>query len=370
VYRSLAELKIRTGDPQRALDYVLEWHGWQATSTPNAKQRLPFASGDESWLIYTALSDGFGVWHLHAERVDFRRLLVPPGQTGRLARKLLSLASDRASSSKEIHPVGQQLYDELLKPLEIEFARERCVTVVPDGELVGVPFQLLPLPTGKLLGQEAAIIQSTNIGVGKESPIVLARDAHALIAVVSRAKPMLGRELPRLPDAEHEGSSVAAYFPDHTSLNEGAVVTSGIQSGAPRCELFHFAGHGYSNAGNGGLLLAADEAPLASPAIATMDWGRCRLVVLSACLTATGEFQGSVNPQSLVRAFLMGGAQRVIASSWAVDSTATRQLFENFYPILLSGKPAQFALQQAEQRIQNNPRFAHPYYWAAFQLYR
>ena len=149
------------------------------------------------------------------------------------------------------------------------------------------------------------------------------------------------------------------------------MAASAIQAEASRAEVFHFTGHGYSNAGNGGLLLAKEgEAALTSSNIAGMNWSRCHLVALSGCLTGTGEFQGAVNPQSLVRAFLLGGAQSVIASSWSVDSAATHQLFENFYRILLTGTPAHLALQQASRQLQDDPRFASPYYWAAFQIYR
>lgn len=101
-----------------------------------------------------------------------------------------------------------------------------------------------------------------------------------------------------------------------------------------------------------------------------MDWSRCRLAVLSACLTATGELQGYVNPDSLVRAFLAAGARGVLAASWAIDSRATHLFFENFYRHLLAGRPAAFALQHAATDLRRRTEFAHPYYWAPFQLYR
>jgi CHAT domain-containing protein len=148
-----------------------------------------------------------------------------------------------------------------------------------------------------------------------------------------------------------------------------------LERSRSKAELFHFAGHGFSNDGNGGLLLAsAAEVPegvdvLDSAKVAGQDWSRCRLAVLSACSTGTGESKGPANPVSLVRAFLRAGAERVVASRWNVDSWATTALMNRFYELLLSGRSVADALREAAEAIRNSDGTSHPYYWAAFQTY-
>jgi CHAT domain-containing protein len=76
-----------------------------------------------------------------------------------------------------------------------------------------------------------------------------------------------------------------------------------------------------------------------------------------------------VNPESLVRAFLSGGARRVIAASWDVDALATRRLMTAFYREIARGTAVAEALRRAKVEVRNVPETRHPYYWAAFEVF-
>ena len=104
------------------------------------------------------------------------------------------------------------------------------------------------------------------------------------------------------------------------------------------------------------------------------------LVVLSACQTATSH-EGGLPPNGdilgLPRSFLIAGAERVIASLWAVNDQSTREFFEYLYRALFSGswieKDAALpkmefdsALAAAQRRIRSEYR--DPHYWAPFIL--
>src|SRR2546425_7826195 len=95
----------------------------------------------------------------------------------------------------------------------------------------------------------------------------------------------------------------------------------------------------------------------------------CRLAVFSACSTGTGERGGLVDPNSLVRAFLLARVPHVVASRWNVDSTATAAFMRSFYGTLLTPITTAGALQAAANQIRRRPDTAHPYYWAAFSLF-
>jgi len=193
------------------------------------------------------------------------------------------------------------------------------------------------------------------------------------------ANPALGKEMtrtfPPLRQTLREGSSVAARF-QHSVLLTGADATLGaVEHYGPEVELFHFAGHGFSNANNGGLLLAPERIDagkggvLDGKRLSREDWSRCRLAVLSACSTGTGEMRGPVNPESLVRNLLWAGVSRVIATRWNVDADASGVLMDQFYESLLSGSNVPVSLQRAARRLRENSATSHPYYWAGFQSF-
>ena len=65
----------------------------------------------------------------------------------------------------------------------------------------------------------------------------------------------------------------------------------------------------------------------------------------------------------------MAGVREVVASRWAVDSSATRDLMLHFYRELCGGKPPALALGLAERAVRLNGTTNHPYFWAAFSLF-
>ena len=98
---------------------------------------------------------------------------------------------------------------------------------------------------------------------------------------------------------------------------------------------------------------------------------RAELVVLSACQTGLGALKQSEGTIGLQRAFLAKGARSVLVSLWNVDDAATRLLMERFYiywldPLAHNTKSV--ALQLAQRDVRRRSRFAHPRYWAGFQL--
>jgi CHAT domain-containing protein len=102
------------------------------------------------------------------------------------------------------------------------------------------------------------------------------------------------------------------------------------------------------------------------------------VVILSACDTA-GSATAAVSREAgvatggnyaldgLVRAFVGAGARSVVASHWPVpdDYDATKRLvggLVNARP----GQPLASALEEAQEKLMDDPRTSHPFYWAAF----
>jgi CHAT domain-containing protein len=99
---------------------------------------------------------------------------------------------------------------------------------------------------------------------------------------------------------------------------------------------------------------------------------RADLVVLSACNTAgggTGRFGGEAL-SGLAEAFFSAGARSLLVSHWQVPSEPTLALMAGMFDRLggkLDGGIAR-ALGDAQEALRQNPRTAHPVFWAAFTL--
>jgi len=66
-------------------------------------------------------------------------------------------------------------------------------------------------------------------------------------------------------------------------------------------------------------------------------------------------------------------APRVIVSLWKIDSSATRAFMKRFYelwnPAGREGLPTATALRRAQEFVRGHEQWAHPFYWAGWQLW-
>jgi CHAT domain-containing protein len=60
------------------------------------------------------------------------------------------------------------------------------------------------------------------------------------------------------------------------------------------------------------------------------------------------------------------GVPDVVATRWQIDSGSAVPLMEAFYGGLARGLTVPQALTAARQTLIRDPRYAHPYYWAAY----
>ncbi|WP_294120698.1 CHAT domain-containing protein [Sphingomonas sp.] len=102
------------------------------------------------------------------------------------------------------------------------------------------------------------------------------------------------------------------------------------------------------------------------------------VVILSACDTA-GSATAAVSREAgvatggnyaldgLVRAFVGAGARSVVASHWQVpdEFDATKRLIGGMVNAP-PGQPLALALEQAQEKLMDDPKTSHPFYWAAF----
>jgi len=249
------------------------------------------------------------------------------------------------------------------------------VLVSPDGALSYVPFALLMperevcyVPSGTTYGlllDERAKKGEGVLALGDPDYGAKREDSGA---VAMRG----GMKLMRLPATGVEAKAVGDLVRVGTDASEEGLREA--LATKPRWHAVHLACHGLIDterptlcslaltpAGDDdGFLTALEVFQMKIPA---------DLVVLSACETGKGKVVRAEGIVGLTRAFMFAGAPRVIVSLWKVDDEATAALMTKFYEGFKKGVPAARALRDAQAHVRSNPKWKHPFYWAAWALW-
>lgn len=235
----------------------------------------------------------------------------------------------------------------------------------PDGPLTFVPGTLLFPDRVTLL-----------VPSGTTLLALRAEQAPRGTGVLAVGDPIVPR-LPRLPGSRAEATEVG----DPALLGEAATQARLLAAlgERPRWRALHVACHGLIDARRpsaSALALTADDGDDGLFTAREVFGSRipADLAVLSACETGRGRLVRGEGLLGLTRAFMFAGAPRVIVSLWKVDDEATAALMKAFYGLYApkdggEGVTAAAALQRAQAAVAADPRWRHPYYWAAWVLW-
>jgi CHAT domain-containing protein/tetratricopeptide (TPR) repeat protein len=325
---------------------------------------VEYLVSDTGSLAFVVTSDSLTVIELGAGRRELARLVE-------LARGTLEPGGPRRADSLWLGPL-RRLHQQLVEPIEdagLLTGRSR-VTIVPHVELHYLPFAALveSAPGGRFLIERYEIAETPSASVwlalGERMP---RRAASGGLAFAPRPD--------ALPGSSREVEAVARLV-GVAVLSRGAATEDAFRSEAPNGQVLHLATYGVLNKQNPlfswvelapgdshdgrlevhevfGLNLAAD------------------LVVLSACQTGLASGMLADVPAGddwvgLARAFLHAGAQRVLATLWAVEDWPTAAVMERFYQALAEGTEPSAALARAQRALMAQSATAHPFYWAGF----
>ena len=373
-FRGIAEIEWTNKKDSAAAFRAMERFRSIAAETPDLA-----AFSRETFLSYADLPSGLVVWVFDDRGLSCHRLAAKPAEVALRAKKLARLCSDPASSSSELNAEARRMYEWLLAPVAASLDPARTLVIVPDVSTSGVVFSALLDESNRPLSDRYATVIASSAAdyYRRHRAGPLGGTTNALVV----ANPLVGaegaRSFPPLRQAEKEGRAVASRLgASTTTVLSGAEATlANVNRHRPLASLVHFAGHGFSNSGNSGLVLAPpgdSTMPfdvLDGSRLASQDWSRCRLAVLSACSSGSGESKGPVNPESLVRRLLWAGASRVVASRWNADAESSLTFMDHFYSGLASGREAPEALRLAAREVRASPMTSHPYFWAGFQTF-
>ncbi|MCD9189124.1 MAG: CHAT domain-containing protein [Pyrinomonadaceae bacterium] len=340
-----------------------------------------------------------------------------------LNKKIFDFRNALQNPTLDPRPLGKEIYDILLKPIEKELNAAGAKTLVwsLDGSLRYIPLAALS-PDGKNYlvekYQNVIITPKTRDDLSDSNA-----EWKALGMGVSEAQTVVYPDLPNeridvsaLPFTKNE---LNAIIRDETNPNENGVLdgrkffdkdftrknfidslAQETADGNRKFTVVHLASHfrlgnnwtdSFLLLGNGKFLTLEELS--SSPEI---DFGEVELVTLSACNTAFGTDANGKEIDSLAEAIQTKSAKAVLATLWEVSDESTASLMSNFYK--LRKENFQITKAEAMQKAQklliegnskspkpapvisadktNPPKFttekdcpfAHPFFWSGFVL--
>lgn len=355
---------------------------------------LEFFRGDNILYLFVLQTDSLALFRYPAspELEDNVREL----------RKLLSKPSSRAD---HFAPLSSLLYQQLISPAEEVLHRPEApvssLTIVPDGILGYVPFDLLltapvfntspsfqELPywfreTDIAYQYSATLFATKRTHIGAEHAeqfIAFAPKMEAVPVAESDFSPIAERlrseALAPLVYSSDEVAGIERFLPGTSYTGDEATETL-FKKEAANYGIIHLATHA----------LVDDEMPMFSRLVLnagndSTDDGflythelfqlrlNADLAVLSACNTGYGKLIRGEGVMSLARGFFHAGCPSILVTRWDANDFSTSELMQGFYKGLHKGWSKDHALRQArlDYLKQSDGLKSHPFYWGGFAL--
>ncbi|MEK6409122.1 MAG: CHAT domain-containing protein [Acidobacteriota bacterium] len=359
------------------------------TATPLKLQQIQAElPGDLRLVTYSVTDERTYIFTITRSRFDVVESFATTEIIDRLVQEYVSGLKSR-SSLDELSGKAKQLYEYLIEPIGAQLSDGKRLCIVPDKALHFLPF--------------AALIDRSDQFLVKHYNVTYAPSATVLAHCIEERRlkgtsgneralavgnPKFDRErfptLETLTDADLEAAEIAKFYPGSVFLNSASASKKRVKE-ALNVEIVHLAVHvlvdekspwlaalvlagdGSASQGSRGGDGSGDEGLLYLNEIYGISLPRTRLVVLSACQSALGQYYRGEGIVSLVRPFLALQVPMVVASLWSIDSEATAPLMIEFHKNRTSGSmDVGDALRHAQIKLAEDERFQHPFYWAPF----
>lgn len=313
---------------------------------------------------YHQLPDKLIVWVIAKDSLQVKALPASADQM-RLAVARFRLQIE--AEDKAVTATAKDLHTALIAPLNL--AKQQDIIFVPHKSLHLLPFQALH-DGSQWLVQSHAI--STVLSASLLIPGTAQGTEKSLAAL---GNPDLGRAEWSLPGAEREVKAIQAFYPNaNIYLNKDASKARLIEI-APKASVVHVAAHGVVDEIDPMFsvlklaTLGAVGSDMEARELATLDLSKARLVSLSACNSGVGKVAQGDEFMGFKRALFSAGAASALISLWPVDDDSTQILMTDFHRRWSDqSESLTRAMQAAQIKVLSDPKFANPFYWAAFTL--
>lgn len=260
----------------------------------------------------------------------------------------------------------------------------RSLVVVPDGVLRSVPVAALWVSDSK--GTSRRVIEMHTVsyrpaltswhprdadsGRRATSSILLVGDPALPEGSGAQPATYLQTSLRPLPGAGREVTEIASITRGWQSVSlvrEKATRNALLAQPLSNFRVIHFATHALLDVHDPQLsaLVLSGPSSLTLRDVMNLEL-QTDAVVLGACESSLGkQYRGQLS-LGLSEAFLFAGADNVLGSLWPVPDAATAHYMRAFYEHYVRGDTPSAAARIVALSMMRDPRYRHPFYWAAF----
>ena len=319
---------------------------------------------EEGIVEFHAVDDQLVIWTIR--KTTFTARSIPVAEAD-LARDVDAFRRSIIERRRDAVTRGQSLYGRLIGRAELgDTAR---LFVVPHGPLHYLPFQALHDGSGFLIEKMAvAVWPSASVG-----SLLWQRPQRNINTLVAFGNPATTENVP-LPGAEKEVAEVANLFKDKQVFIQRDASKPTFKQKANTSAVLHVAAHAevdevdplfsrilLASEGNERGLLEARE-------VYGLNLKDVSLVTLSACESGLGKVENGDEIVGFTRSFLSAGVSSLVASLWPVADESTEVLMGKMYGSMGQGADLMDAMRQAQLEVQKRRKFAHPFFWAPFNV--
>ena len=324
---------------------------------------------------------------------------------------------------------AHKLYDSIFKPIKSYIGNSKNIILVPNNFLNYIPLQILPqnksnncfdcsninwlkddynftyIPNSEFFSFQKnkklkipKLLKSKNksfyLGIGNPNLELIKKDLE--VKNVSKITKML-RGNNFLKDTSEINKLYGSVYGSKEELNEIKNILSPLKSDLllgneaseknikskdlKDYEIIHFATHGelagFIEGKNEPFLVLTppeigsdlNDGLLTLSEIMNLEVN-AKLVILSACNTASNNIKEAEGFTGLARAFLYSGSKSVMVSNWYVESNSAKELTTNFIKNLKQNKSNNFseALTLSMKKLSSVKDTSHPFFWGPFVM--
>ncbi|WP_172449275.1 CHAT domain-containing protein [Bowmanella denitrificans] len=277
-----------------------------------------------------------------------------------------------------------------LIPAEVSESTASEALIITSPSLSAFPFSAIPTKQGKLLINELKLKQIPSTTSHFLPRTDIKRDALDLaifsspitthVASSEQEQQNWANKLPRLEWSKYEANGLKDIYRDKNTmqfLQEQANRQQLLSQNVREARILHIATHSYFNPNqptNVGFTLSLWNEGSYDPGFVTFSELYSHsfqndLVVINGCESGLGNTFRSEGMQGMARGFLVSGVNNVIATLWPISDKVSAEFMLSFYRHLGDSKDYAKALQQTQIEFASNPRYRHPFYWAAYTHY-
>lgn len=335
-----------------------------AQATVDSKTLQAALAADERVVEFHALPDELIAWIVGPS--DIRAVRLPLPRTD-LTAVVEAFRNSIIGGKRSAVSGADQIGVLLLKPLQLE--KGTRLIVVPHGPLHYLPFQALRL-------NDHYLIEDHRISIAPSSTIatqLAKRPVQARHKLVAFGNPLIEAKYD-LPGSEGEVKAVSAYFDDKAVFLRGDATKARFREATAGAGIVHVAAHAMADFVDplySRILLANENGKqnfLEAHEVLDLKLSGVDVVTLSACESGLGKIASGDETLGFTRSFLSAGSSSLIASLWPVSDDAAELLMTTLYSHLAGGADLQSAMQDAQLAVLRNPKMAHPFFWAPFNL--